>query len=138
VSSFDRQALLHEGFNGRNYLDSRGYWTIGYGHNLTAKPLSQAACQFILSEDLDAAVHDLFFMLPWAIQLDPIRQAVLIELCFAMGIHDLLQFKLMLQAIRSHLWDEAAHQLMDSVWATEVGHRAQELAFALMNGEWMV
>jgi lysozyme len=51
-----------------------------------------------------------------------------VNLCFNLGIHELLQFKQTLALIKKGDYREAAAQLLKSRYATQVGRRAEEVA----------
>jgi lysozyme len=139
-----QQLILHEGQRGRPYKDEKGHWTIGIGRNLDANPLTDEEQRYLAMNDVNRAVRTLRLRLPWFETLDPIRQRVLIDLAFNMGIDGLLGFHNMLstlqQAIRTgHPADyaEAADHLVDSKWAREdVGaERRDRLEHMLRTGE---
>jgi lysozyme len=55
---------------------------------------------------------------------------------FNMGLPRLRGFVNMLGALADNNWDEAAKQMLDSRWATQVGSRANELAQMIKSGEY--
>ena len=117
------------------YKDSLGIETIGYGHNLRDKPISQRAAQIIFEDDLSDARNDLNKALPWASQqLDPARYDVLLDMCYNMGIKTLLTFQHTLAMIQNKEYVTAANNLVNTPWAKEVGPRATELLDILRNG----
>lgn len=126
---------VSEGLKLRMYLDTKGKRTIGFGHNLDAKPISLRAAEIILSDDVQDALDDLDRFLPWWTTLDPVRQTVMADLSFNMGIGTLLQFRNTLPAIREGRWEAAAHGMLDSAWAKQVGQRAVRLAHSMLTGE---
>lgn len=122
--------IRHEGIRLRMYVDSVGKRTIGVGHNLDDKPISPAACQMILADDLADAERDLRLLCGLRnVNLDALsedRQLALIDLCFQLGPEGLGHFVRMWDAIREGKWDEAARQLLDSRYAAQVPERAHE------------
>lgn len=54
---------------------------------------------------------------------------------FNVGKPRLLGFKLMLAAVDSGDYEEAAKQMIESVWARQVGQRAVRLAAMMRSGE---
>lgn len=125
---------LEEGYRSLMYKDSTGNWTIGYGHNLSVKPLSQAVCALILSEDLEEAEHDLASAFPYYLHLDGARQGILLDLAFNLGIEGLMGFRKMLVAIQLSDWTIAADELRNSKAAVEEPNRIAKLAHALETG----
>lgn len=118
------------------YRDSVGKLTIGVGHNLDDKPISDRAVRVILEDDVSDATRELFNALPWTRDLDEARQAVLINMSFNLGIGGLLQFKKTLAAIKEQRWLDAGREMMDSKWAMQVGPRAHRLRKQIETGEW--
>ena len=56
-----------------------------------------------------------------------IKQEVLINMCFSIGINELLKFQDMLAACSWHKWDLAAQEMINSDWYKQVGDRSNEL-----------
>jgi lysozyme len=59
------------------------------------------------------------------------RQRALAEITFNMGLGHLLGFHRALLAMQTQRWDQAAAELLDSDWHSEVGARAERLAAAM-------
>ena len=139
MDELTQRIKLHEGFDPSVYKDTLGYETIGYGCMVDKRKggrLSQAACDFILNEQIkearDELLHQSFFK-----YLDPVRQDALVELNFAMGLHDLLEFKNMLNALQVKDYIRAAEELKDSLWAAQVGStRADDLVHRIQYGRY--
>ena len=53
---------------------------------------------------------------------------------FNLGINRFMGFKNMLRAAKEANYEEAARQMLDSRWATQVGARATKLATAMRSG----
>jgi lysozyme len=58
-------------------------------------------------------------------------------MCFNLGINGLLQFHGTLQAVADGDYDQAAECMLASLWASQVGRRALELATMMRSGEWI-
>src|SRR3569832_2996050 len=93
-----QQIERHEGKKRVMYEDSMGIPTIGIGHNLS-KPLSDAAIQQILRDDLNDAMSECLHAFPWYAELTEPRQWAMIDMCFNMGLPRLLGFKKFIQAM---------------------------------------
>lgn len=122
------QIIRHEGSCNKMYLDSEGIETIGVGHNLRDRPISDRAIMVILEDDLEAAIYDLINHFSWYKELDEPRKNVLINMCFNLGITRLKRFERMIAAIQAQNWQLAADEMLDSKWARQVKGRATELA----------
>ena len=127
------QLQRHEGLRLKPYRDSVGKLTIGYGRNLADRGISQEEAEFMLDNDIDLVVAELERM-PLFLSLDPVRQVVLANMAFNMGVPTLLEFRRMLGALARREWDRAADEMLDSRWARQVGRRAVELARLMRTG----
>jgi lysozyme len=127
----------HEGRKNLAYQDSRGFWTVGVGHNLQAKPLSDAAVDLIRDEDIqDAMVACVaIFGDVWASLAAP-RQAALVDMAFQLGEAGLRKFERLIAAIQLGQWDTAAAEALSSDWATETSERAKCDAQMILSGLW--
>ena len=121
----------------RMYLDSVGKHTIGVGHNLDDKPISDRACQVILEDDVADARDDLHRALPWVAGLSEPRQAALLNMCFNMGLGGLLTFKNALKALQEGRWEDARKDILSSTYAKQVGPRAHRVARQIVEDRWV-
>lgn len=128
------QLLRFEGLRLKPYTDTQGKLTIGVGRNLTDKGITRDEALSLFEGDLSDAMWDLQHACPWAATLDPIRQRVLIDLTFNMGITTVLTFRKMIAAILTDRWADAADALLDSAYHRQVGQRAEILAAMLKDG----
>jgi lysozyme len=130
-----------EGVRYSPYLDSKGIKTVGVGHNMIANPLvneiyplTDDQVNDILSDDLKNIFSALDNNLPWWSSLDEVRQRILANMAFNMGIHTLLEFHNTLGAIQLGDYLGAANGMRNSAWAHQVGQRAERLAQAMQTG----
>lgn len=117
------------------YVDTVGKLTIGVGRNLTDRGLSSDEIRYLLQNDIDAAIGDLNRGIPWWDRLDPVRQTVLLNMCFNLGWPRLRGFVRTLAATRRGDYVAAAAGMRDSLWATQVGARAERLAVMMESGK---
>ena len=127
------------------YRCPAGALTIGYGHNLDARPLTglgegakidEPRARKILFEDVRMLGVALDRALPWWRKAGEARSAVLLNMAFNMGLAGLLGFHATLQAVREGRWEDARSGMLASKWAGQVGRRASELAEQMVTGEW--
>lgn len=131
-----------EGVRYYRYLDSRGIPTTGVGHNLRARPLpagwkyplSEGQVNQLLAEDLADTFAELDRRLAWWRKLDEVRQRVIANMAFNMGVDKLLGFKNTLAAVQRGAYAAAADGMRASLWFTQVGQRAVRLAKAMESG----
>jgi lysozyme len=140
VTAADRASLVadlerDEGVRQFPYVDTVGKLTIGVGRNLTDRGLSPDEIRYLLQNDIDAAMDDLNRGVPWWDRLDPVRQTVLVNMCFNLGWPRLRGFVRTLAAIRRGDYIDAAAGMRDSLWATQVGARAERLAVLMESGK---
>jgi lysozyme len=127
--------IKHEGKRNSPYKDSVGKLTIGVGHNLDDKPISDAAVAQMLFDDISDARKDARTF-PWFNDLDVVRQDVILNMVFNMGLSRFSGFKKMIAALEKQDFEMAATQMLDSNWSQQVGKRALELARMMVNGQY--
>jgi lysozyme len=128
-----------EGVSYVPYADPAGIQTVGCGHNLQVSPLpdgwtyplSDAQVDQLLNGDLDNTFAQLDHSLPWWRGLDEVRQRVVANMAFNMGVGDLLGFHNALGAMQRGAYAIAAAAMQNSSWYGEVGARAQRLCAAM-------
>lgn len=117
------------------YTDSVGKLTIGWGRNLTDRGLSDAEAELLLANDIADHWHETERAFPWFQRLDPIRQEVIAEMAFNMGVPTLRTFRHTLKAVEDGRYDDAAKGMLASKWARQVKGRAVELASMMRTGK---
>ena len=117
------------------YVDTKGKISIGVGRNLTDRGLSDDEIDYLLSNDITIAVTELDKQFHWWRSMSDARQNVLIDMCFNMGITKLLGFKKALAAMAKQDFEQAATEMLDSVWSKDVHGRADKLAQMMKSGE---
>ena len=132
------QIKRQEGLRLTAYQDTLGNLTVGYGHTpaFPGQTITEAEADSWLMQDLNSAQTDLLTAFPWCFSLSVPRYCDLWNMCFNMGISHLLEFRLMLAAVREANYPEAAKQMLDSLWASQVHDRAVELAEQMETGAW--
>jgi len=123
-----------EGRKNKLYVDTVGKITGGVGHDFTDKGLPNEVIDLLLKLDILEAYNDAATIRVFP-NLDPIRQTVLIDMVFNMGLDSVKAFVNTLHYIELGRFDEAANQMLQSKWAQEVGNRAIELAEIMRTGE---
>ena len=131
------QLRRDEGVKKFPYTDTVGKLTIGVGRNLTDKGLSDSEVSILLRNDVDEVTNELQTRLPYFNALDPVRQAVLINMAFNLGFNGLSEFVNFLSAVAQGNWDDASVHMLDSKWAKQIGNRATRLAEQIRSGAWV-
>ena len=157
---YDRENLIdklieHEGMVLTVYQDTLGIDTIGIGRNLKDRGISQeeldhmdiphidliyrdgiteADARYLADNDVQIVEDELLRAHPCVDGLDSVRQLILIDMAFNMGVPRLCKFTLMWNAIHEEKFEVAAKEMLDSRWANQVKLRAVKLANAMHNG----
>ncbi len=128
-----------EGFRAFAYQDTEGFWTIGHGILIDRRRgggITREESRYLMNNRVALKIAELDTNLPWWRNLDEVRQGVLINMCYNLGIGNLLGFKNTLRLIREGNFEKAADNMLDSKWAEQVGARAHRLAVMMRTGEW--
>lgn len=133
-----RIIATEEGWRGRPYYCSEGYPSIGYGFKLGAKnaPLPSFSISLYTGEAwLDSNIHEIMHNTAHlTVNLNDVRQAVVLSMAYQMGVTGVLAFVKMLDAIDRRAYGEAAEEMLDSVWARQTPKRAQRHAWMMREG----
>ena len=151
-----KQLVQSEGLRLEVYQDTLGIDTIGVGRNLEDRGITQEELDtmdipnietvyeygitevdaaFLLENDVQIVEEELLRAHPCVDSLDSVRQLVLVDMAFNMGVPRLRQFKKMWAAIHEEDFRTAAKEMLDSRWAIQVKSRSHKLAHAMHHGE---
>ena len=159
---YDRDELvkmiaIHEGIVLNVYQDHLGINTVGIGRNLDDRGitdgellfmnktiddiyddgLTEEEAYYLCMNDIAIVEKELLASKPIVNRLNAVRQMILIDMAFNMGVPRLMQFKNMWLAIEKVNYLLACEEMIDSRWAGQVGSRAMKLSVAMKNGEWI-
>lgn len=137
--SYDREALeaeliRDEGLRLKPYRCTSNKLTIGVGRNLDDRGVTREEALYLLHSDIKAEEAALDKHLPWWRTLSDARQRVLLNMSFNLGIKRLLGFKNTLGMIERGQYVKAADGMLESLWARQVGSRAERLAERMRKG----
>ena len=154
--NFVNKLIAHEGLRLQVYQDTLGIDTIGIGRNLEDRGItkeeldwmdmpsmdaiyehgiSEADAMYLAQNDVQIVEEELLRAHPCVEDLDAVRQLVVMDMAFNMGVPRLCKFKKMWNAIHENKFDVAAKEMLDSRWAIQVKSRAVKLSNAMHNGE---
>jgi len=128
--------LRDEGVRLKPYRDSVGKLTIGIGRNLDDVGISLAEARMLLANDLEKVQSQISASLPWVRNLSVARQSVVENMAFNLGVNGLMAFKETLAWMEAGNYSAAADAMLQSVWARQVGIRADRLAAQMRTDEW--
>jgi lysozyme len=117
------------------YKDSIGIESIGIGHNLRDKSISDKAVLQIFKDDLQDTINDCKAF-DWFERLSDVRQAVILDMVFNMGIAGFTAFTNTIKLLSKGEYNAASIEMLDSLWARQVGNRADALATMMLTNEW--
>ena len=153
---FIEELIKHEGLKLQVYKDTLGIDTIGIGRNLEDRGITkqelyqldipsidhvyeygitEADAVYLATNDVQIVEEELVRAHPCVDRLDSVRQLILIDMAFNMGVPRLCKFKNMWAAVHNEDYPTAAKEMLDSRWAKQVKGRATKLANAMHNGE---
>lgn len=145
------QLVLHEGLKLQQYQDTKGYWTLGVGYNVSARGLgffeqtikrklltssviTRYEALLVLRADIDRIEALMPAYFPGYANLSEVRQRVCLDLAFNLGFRALAFLKT-IAAINAKDWSLASRELFKSKWANDVGPgRAGRLTQMLLTG----
>tara|TARA_R100001480_G_scaffold98521_1_gene102912 strand:+ start:11 stop:502 length:492 start_codon:yes stop_codon:yes gene_type:complete len=151
-----QKLITHEGLRLQVYKDTLGIDTIGIGRNLEDRGItdeelewmdipnmdtiyeygiSEADAMYLAQNDVQIVEEELLRSHPCVEELDSVRQLILIDMAFNMGVPRLNKFKKMWAAIHEKNFPTAAKEMLDSRWASQVKSRSTKLAHAMHHGE---
>lgn len=111
-----------------------GHPTIAYGRALDVRGITAGEAAAWLSDDIAAFDSELTQRLPVYATLNLVRQRVMIEMAFNLGVVGLLQFHNMLDALARGDWLHASAEMICSHWFKQVGDRARRLSALMRTG----
>jgi lysozyme len=97
--------------------------------------ISEADARYLAMNDIKIVENELCQVHPCVKDLDAVRQLILMDMAFNMGVPRLCKFKKMWNAIHENNFDAASIEMMDSRWARQVKSRAKKLSDAMKSGE---
>jgi lysozyme len=160
--SLKDQLILHEGMKLKPYKCPANKWTIGVGRNLEdvglsrdeqlklfgtsglnreeiidgllVRGISEEEALFLLDNDIKKCVNDVK-KFPWFESLDPVRQKVIVDMRFNLGLAGLKKFRKMIGHLEVGAYSKAAEEMKNSKWYHQVGTRARRLVEMMRTGE---
>lgn len=124
----------HEGSSLQMYKCPEGKYTIGVGHNIEDRGISEEVEELLLQQDIDIAEKQVKNAISCYDTLNEARQYVLVDMCFNMGITKLMSFKRMLRALELGDYKKASDEMKDSKWHSQVKSRAIDLERIMITG----
>lgn len=134
IDALREEIEIDEGRSGTIYQCTSLKWTVGVGHNIEDNPLPDEVIDLLFEMDVAQSIAECE-RFEWYNTLDSVRQRVIVNMVFNMGLPTVLKFRMMIAAIRIGDYLEAAAQMMDSKWYRQVGARAERLCQMMETGQ---
>lgn len=129
-----KDVMQAEGLRLKPYRDTVGVLTIGYGRNLDHVGISKLEAEVLLDHDLHACEVACLNEFAWFDALSELRQRVIVEMVFNLGLAGFKGFTQTIAAIVAKDYDTAARRMLASKWAKQVKGRAIRLADLMRDG----
>ena len=159
--SLKDQLILHEGLRLRVYTCTANKKTIGVGRNLEdvglypeeqdhilgrkilnkdqviyileERGITKDEALYMLDNDIARCTKDVE-QFSWFKYLDPVRQKVIVDMRFNLGLAGLKGFRKMIGHLEVGAYFNAAEEMQDSKWYWEVGNRSRRLVKMMVTG----
>ncbi len=128
--------FVYDDSTGRPVHSETGKFTVGYGRNLEEKGITNQEARMLLDNDIKYFDDELRKRAPFYVQLDDVRQAVLLSMAFNIGLKGLYGFIDTLKLIKEKKYKLAAFEMLNSKWSDQVKVRASKLASMMDTGKW--
>jgi lysozyme len=128
------QLVIDEGVRAKPYRDSVGKVSIGRGRNLDDVGLRPDEIEYLFKNDFEQAIVDAKALFQSFDRLTPNRKSVLANMVFNLGRAKLAGFARLRAAVAAKDWAKAEEEMIDSLWALQVGKRADRLATLMKKG----
>lgn len=136
LANLRAQLKRQEGVRLKPYKCPAGKLTIGCGRNLDDRGITLEEAETLLDHDINGVLAECSRTFGFWLTLDTVRQAVLLNMAFNIGLPALLAFRKMLAAIERQDYAAAADEMETSQWAAQVPRRAVVLAAQMRSGTW--
>lgn len=138
----------NEGRKNKPYKCPAGFESIGIGHNMIANPLPRDIEKYlrlngkILDEHIDRlfaidegrAVSDCKKLFPNFAKFSHNRKIALTDFLFQLGLTKASRFVKSVHLINIGAWEEAAENMLKSLWAVQTKNRAKRVTDLIKNG----
>ena len=145
MSKLIEQLKFEEGLSLTAYRCPAGKLTIGYGHNLEARPylegnripntITEDVADVLLEQDIDDTTDLLAKAWHGFLLLQDARRDAVINMAFQMGVAGFMGFKKLREALIRCEWGKAYQEAKHSTWARQTPERAERVALQFLTNE---
>ena len=127
LNKLKQMLIKHEGKKLWPYKCTAGKLTIGIGHNLDAKGISNAVADLMYEEDIMEVINDLHKIFENFNDLPEQIQLVLANMRFQLGDLGFRKFNKLIKSVERKDWKEMKISMTNSLWYKQTNNRAKEL-----------
>lgn len=133
-----QELLIEEDFKSQVYPDSRGFQSIGIGRCVDPKVkgsgLTRAEAVWLCHNDCIRVRSEVNEEWPWVQHLPEMRQNVIYQMAFQMGVDGLRRWATFMEYVRTSRYALASQDLLSQKYASECPNRAKRLAKQILTG----
>ena len=118
----------HEGFRSKVYKCTEGYDTIGYGFAIKDLIIDEDVADLILMKKLFILLERIHIAFAWFKEIDDKAKGVVVNMCYQIGLRGFSKFKKTIYYLETQQYEEAADEMLDSLWAKQTPNRANQLS----------
>ena len=119
---------IHEGFKPKVYKCTEGYDTIGYGFAIKDLIIDEDVADLILMKKLFILLERIHIAFAWFKEIDDKAKGVVVNMCYQIGLRGFSKFKKTIYYLETQQYEEAADEMLDSLWAKQTPNRANQLS----------
>jgi lysozyme len=137
--NLESQLIRDEGNIPYAYQDHLSFWTVGVGFLIDKRKnagLYPEEIQFILTNRINKNKAAITKRIPWFERLEPVRQGVILNMAYQLGVDGVLGFKKFIAAVERGDYEKASVEMLDSLWADQTPARAKRLSVQMKIGVW--
>lgn len=122
-----KHARIHDG---RLYCQ-----TLEIANRIFSEPITNEAIELLLQDDIERVETELKPIFPNYEQIDPVRQAVIVDMLFNLGLPTFKEFKNFIAAVNRSDWNAAATEMLNSLAAHQDVVRYHRNSLILRTGK---
>ena len=110
-------------------------YIISVNRNFCDFPLSEKEGIYLLSTDIERIYYELNDKFTWFKGLSSLRKEVVMNMTYNLGFRGFSKFKRTIYYIEKKMYLDASKEMLDSLWARQVGPRATRLSKRMLKGK---
>jgi lysozyme len=134
LATLQNELIRDEGLKLKPYRDTVGKLTVGCGRNLDDVGITETEAKYLMANDIVSVCAGLDRALPWWRAIADARQRALVNIAFNVGVHGLLGYRKMLEAMQAGDFKTAAAECLDSDAARDLPNRYHRIANLIEEG----